>query len=334
MTTLDEILGGSSPNRGYAPKGSQEWAEQNSGENAPVSSSPTAQSQSKAKSKPSSGAGAPVSGGGGGGYEELFKKLNPYTPLTEEEKAKEQKKRRRDEIISAIGDGVAALSNLYFTTQGAPNMYTGKNTMSEATKVRYDKLLKEREANETAYLQGMLRAKQADDEASRAERSWQRQLALDQEAKDRYQEQFEYRKERDEAEDDYREKSLETKKEIADDKLEAEKNKQKVNSGSGGNSSGGYPTPDGKVLKTKAAAVAHMRTLGYGSPEPKIKRSTQYSSQGRKRGYSETTVEPDYDDWYEYIDNKIGSPKGSNKPQPQNQNQKPQKRTKPIKVVM
>lgn len=319
MTTLDEILGGgSTPSGGNPPKGSQEWAEQNSGE----------------KSKPSSGAGAPASGGGGGGYEELFKKLNPYTPLTEEEKAKEQKKRRRDEIISAIGDGVAALSNLYFTTQGAPNMYTGKNTMSEATKVRYDKLLKEREANETAYMQGMLRAKQADDEASRAERSWQRQLALDQEAKDRYQEQFEYRKERDEAEDDYREKSLETKKEIADDKLEAEKNKQKVNSGSGGNSSGGYPTPDGKVFKTKAAAVAHMRTLGYGSPEPKIKRSTQYSSQGRKRGYSETTVEPDYDDWYEYIDNKIGSPKGSNKPQPQNQNQKPQKRTKPIKVVM
>lgn len=328
MTTLDEILGGSSPNREYAPKGSQEWAEQNSGENAPVSSSSTAQTQSKAKSKPSSGAGAPVTGGG---YEELFKKLNPYTPLTEEEKAKEQKKRRRDEIISAIGDGVAALSNLYFTTQGAPNMYTGKNTMSEATKVRYDKLLKEREANETAYLQGMLRAKQADDEASRAERSWQRLLALDQEAKDRYQEQFEYRKERDKAEDDYREKSLETKKEIADDKLEAEKNKPKGNSGSGGNSSGGYPTPDGKVFKTKAAAVAHMRTLGYGSPETKTKRSTQYSSQGRKRGYSETTVEPDYDDWYEYIDNKIGEQK-TNKPQPQNQ--KPQKRTKPIKVVM
>ena len=331
MTTLDEILGGSSPNRGYAPKGSQDWAEQNSGENAPVSSSPTAQTQSKAKSKPSSGAGAPVSGGGGGGYEELFKKLNPYTPLTEEEKAKEQKKRRRDEIISAIGDGVAALSNLYFTTQGAPNMYTGKNTMSEATKVRYDKLLKEREANETAYLQGMLRAKQADDEASRAERSWQRQLALDQEAKDRYQEQFEYRKQRDKAEDDYREKSLETKKKIADDKLEAEKNKPKGNSGSGGNSSGGYPTPDGKVFKTKAAAVAHMRTLGYGSPNKKTRRTTQYISQGVESGYSETEVEPDYDDWYEYIDNKIGEQK-TNKPQ--SQNQKPKKRTKPIKVVM
>lgn len=318
MTTLDEILGdGSTPSGGNPPKGSQESAEQNSGE----------------KSKPSSGAGAPASGSGGGGYEELFKKLNPYTPLTEEEKAKEQKKRRRDEIISAIGDGVAALSNLYFTTQGAPNMYTGKNTMSEATKVRYDKLLKEREANETAYLQGMLRAKQADDEASRAERSWKRQLALDQEAKDRYQEQFEYRKERDKAEDDYREKSLETKKKIADDKLEAEKNKPKGNSGSGGNSSGsgGYPTPDGKVFKTKAAAVAHMRTLGYGSPNKKSRKTTQYI-QGVETGYSETEVEPDYDDWYEYIDNKIGSPKGSNKPQPQNQ--KPQKRTKPIKVVM
>ena len=32
------------------------------------------------------------------------------------------------------------------------NMYTGKNTMSERTKVRYDKLMKEREGKEKEYL--------------------------------------------------------------------------------------------------------------------------------------------------------------------------------------
>ena len=321
-TTFDEILGSGSSSGEVIPEGTQQ--EKKSRENVPpapeIESEPTTKTE---ESKPI-----------GGGYLKLYEMLSPHTPLTKEEKEKEQKKRRRDEIFSAIGDGVAALSNLYFTTQGAPNMYSGKNTMSEATRVRYDKLLKEREANDTAYLQGAMRAKQADDEAERAERAWRRQLGLDQEKREQRKEEMEYRKQRDQALDDYRRESLKTKKEIADDKIEAEKNKPKGNSGSGvGSNSGGYPTPDGKVFKTKAAAIAHMKTLGYGSPETKIKRSTQYSSQGRKRGYTETTVEPDYEDWYDYINNKIGEkPKEKNKPQPQTE--KPKKRTKPIQVKM
>lgn len=321
-TTLDEILGSGSSSGEVVPEGTQQ--EKKSGENVP----PAPEIESEPTTKPEES--KPI----GGGYLKLYEMLSPHTPLTEEEKAKEQKKRRRDEIISAIGDGVTALSNLYFTTKGAPNMYSGKNTMSEATRVRYDKLLKEREANDTAYLQGAMRAKQADDEDERTERAWRRQLGLDQEKREQHKEEMEYRKQRDKALDDYRRDSLQTKKQIADDKIEADKNKPKGNSGSGGGSnSGNYPTPDGKVFKTKAAAIAHMKTLGYGSPETKIKRSTQYSSQGRKRGYTETTVEPDYEDWYDYINNKMGEkPKETNKPQPQTE--KPKKRTKPIQVKM
>ena len=221
MATLDEILGGSPPDGGghapkgsqewaeqnsgenaggsggsTPPKGSQEWAEQNSGENAPVSSSPTAPTQPGAKSKPSSGAGAPASGGGGGGYEELFKKLNPYTPPTAEELEKERKREKRAQIFAAIGDGITALSNLFFTTQYAPNMYDGKNTISTANKVRYDKLVKDREEKNTAYYNALMRARQADDEAAHRERSWQRQLGLDQEARDRYNEGIQHRNER------------------------------------------------------------------------------------------------------------------------------------------
>ena len=203
MATLDEILGGSPPNGGgHAPKGSQEWAEQNSGDNAPVSSSPTAPTQPGAKSKPSSGAGAPASGGGGGGYEELFKKLNPYTPPTAEELEKERKREKRAQIIAAIGDGITALSNLFFTTQYAPNMYDGKNTISQANKVRYDKLIKDREEKNTAYFNGLMRARQADDENAHRERSWQRQLGLDQEARDRYNESITHRNEREQIADD------------------------------------------------------------------------------------------------------------------------------------
>ena len=225
MATLDEILGGSPPDSGghapkgsqewaeqnsgentggngstQPPKGSQEWAEQNSGENAPVSSSvPTTPAQPKPKATQAGGGGAP---GGGGGYEELFKKLNPYTPPTEEELAKEKKKQKRAQIFAAIGDGVTALANLYFATQYAPNMYDGKNTLSHSNKVRYDKLVKDREEKNTAYFNGLMKARQADADDAHRERSWQRQLGLDQEARDRYNESIAHRNERERISDE------------------------------------------------------------------------------------------------------------------------------------
>ena len=178
MATLDEILGGSPPDGGgYAPKGSQEWAKQNSGDNAPVeftttprssTPTPTTPAPPLAQTKPEAKTGDTK---GVGGYEELFRKLNPYTPPTADELEKEKKKRKRDEILAAIGDGITALSNLYFATQYAPSMYDGKKTMSEATRVRYDKLLKDREEKNTAYYNGLLRAKQADADNAYRERS-------------------------------------------------------------------------------------------------------------------------------------------------------------------
>lgn len=201
MATLDEILGGSSPGSGgYAPKGTKEWTEQHSGDNAPVSSPPAAPpTPAKQNGTPPTNGGTSA---GGGGYEALFRQLNPYTPPTAEELEKEKKKQRRNEIFAAIGDGVMALSNLFFTTQGAPNMYTGKNTMSERTKIRYDKLMKDRDEKNTAYFNGLIRAKQADAEEAHRERSWQRQLGLDQKNDDRYNEGIQHRNEREKIADD------------------------------------------------------------------------------------------------------------------------------------
>ena len=223
MATLDEILNGGSPNgRGRAPKGTQEWAEQNagenaggsggstpqngspewaeqhSGENAPVSSSPTAPTQPGATSKPSSEAGAPASGGR---YEKLFKQHNPYTPPTAEELEKERKKQKREQIIAAIGDGLTALSNLYFTSQYAPNMYSADNSLSEKTKKRYEKIRENREVRQAAYLNGLAQAMKDDKKAADNERRWQRQLGLDQEARDRYEREWKHRIEREEEED-------------------------------------------------------------------------------------------------------------------------------------
>lgn len=112
-------------------------------------------------------------------YEDMFRQLNPYKPPTQEELEKERKKQRREQIFAAIGDGISALSNLYFTTQYAPNMYSGRNTASQRVKDRWDKLAADRNANMTAYINGLMRARQADDAYDNNERQWARQLGLD-----------------------------------------------------------------------------------------------------------------------------------------------------------
>ncbi|MDO4527598.1 MAG: hypothetical protein Q4C03_02290 [bacterium] len=218
MATLDDILGGSPPSGGNAPKGSAEWADQNSGDkagssggNAPKGSAEWADQNSGDKAPVSStpkqpAEKKPASTGQTsqmvGGYEDLYKRLNPYTPPTEEELAKERKRQKTESIIAAVSDGIAAMSNLFFATQYAPNMYTGKNTLSERTKIRYDKLMKEREEKNTAYFNGMLKARQADQEAAHRERSWQRQLGLDAEAQRRYEESIQHRNEREQIADE------------------------------------------------------------------------------------------------------------------------------------
>lgn len=59
---------------------------------------------------------------------------------TKEEQEAEAKRQKRNALFAAISDGVSALSNLYFTTKGAPNAYTGKKTMTDAVQDRYAKI--------------------------------------------------------------------------------------------------------------------------------------------------------------------------------------------------
>lgn len=112
-------------------------------------------------------------------YEQMFKILNPYTPLTPEQKAEEERKQRREKTIAAIGDGISALSNLYFTTQYAPNAFNAQNSASKKTRERWDRLNKEREANMNAYIQGLMRARQADEAKDQADKEWERAIGLD-----------------------------------------------------------------------------------------------------------------------------------------------------------
>lgn len=120
-------------------------------------------------------------------YAELYEALNPNKPETPEERAEREKKEKRQAIFSAIGDGISALSNLYFTTQYAPNAYDASKGMSAATRARWDKLKREREANQRVYADGYMRALAMDKDNDRADRSWRRTLERDKISDERYE---------------------------------------------------------------------------------------------------------------------------------------------------
>lgn len=146
-------------------------------------------------------------------YVEMYKKLNPYQPPTQEELEKERKKEKREKMFAAIGDTISALSNLYFTTQYAPNMYKHENSQSDKVKSKWDKLREDRDAQMNAYIKNLMAAQQADDENAENERKWQRQLDVDAYNKGKDADEFQYKKDRDNIKDEQWQKSYDQKAE-------------------------------------------------------------------------------------------------------------------------
>ena len=108
-------------------------------------------------------------GSGGGAkrrmsYVDILNQTSSYKPPTEEEIERESKRNKRNALFSALGDGLTALSNLYFASKGAPDM-TSKPLMSEKSEERKERYRKEREADKAAYLKAYMMARQLDDEA-------------------------------------------------------------------------------------------------------------------------------------------------------------------------
>lgn len=143
-----------------APKGTEAWTEQHSGENAPAptESKPTPQTDVAPPADKGLGVSPQNNADAVMGYDQQIAALqeaaNKTKPETEEERKKRERREKSKKIIAAVGDGLMALSNLYFTTRGAPNMYDHK-TMSQQTplQAQLDKLKAEREANADKYLQ-------------------------------------------------------------------------------------------------------------------------------------------------------------------------------------
>lgn len=235
MATKDEILNGGAPAPAPAPT------------TPPAVQSPEQQNEQPVNS-----------------YEALIARFMPK-PKTQEELAKEQKKYRRNQIFNAIGEGIQALSNLYFTTQYAPNMYNAKDNSIERTKVRYDKMMSDNKSNALSYINAMMGARQADDAAARDKRNWERQLARDKAADDKYAAEQEYKKERDNIADDRYAAEQEYKKQrdkAADDWKQKTFDENKRQSDRNYNFQVKQHKDNVEVKKTAAAATAARGVRG------------------------------------------------------------------------
>lgn len=152
-----------------APKGTEAWTEQNSGGNAPV--------PSESKEPPKTDV-APHNDTMG--YDQqiavLQEAANRVKPETEEERKKRERREKSAKIVSAVSDGLQALSNLFFTTRGAPNMYDHKEA-SQLTPLqeKLEKLKAERQANADKYLQYSLKIGDAQNERAKTLREMEAQ---------------------------------------------------------------------------------------------------------------------------------------------------------------
>ena len=117
-------------------------------------------------------------------YRDILAKLAPQT--SDEEKKKQMRREKRNSIIGALGDGLSALSNLYFTTKGAPDQGL-KPGLTDAAKKRMDDLRAQWQKEKDKYQDLMLKGLEMD----REQGNWLKSYELQKNEEERKQKTFE-----------------------------------------------------------------------------------------------------------------------------------------------
>lgn len=116
-------------------------------------------------------------------YRDILAKLAPQT--SDEDKKKQMRRERRKAIVSALGDGLSALSNLYFTTKGAPDQGL-KPGMTDAAKKRMDDLRAQWQKEKDKYQDLMLKGLEMDREQGNWLKSYELQKNADKRAEEKF----------------------------------------------------------------------------------------------------------------------------------------------------
>ena len=227
---------------------------------------------------------------------------------TEEQRKKREKREKSKRVIAAVGDGIRALSNLYFTSQYAPNMYNPDDTQLAKVDARQEKLKAEREANRDKYLNYSLRIGDLENDRAKTVREMEAQaerLRLAREKADREQEEHKWladlqpdKKREQTAKADATESVAKTKKAEADNadaiqkaKLKTEQEqgkteqtKQTVNKATAKLRGAQTVESGARTANQHAGAVAHYAAAG-ASNRSNQKEFVAYDEKGRPHYY-------------------------------------------------
>lgn len=109
-------------------------------------------------------------------YADMYKILNPELNETAEQRANREKKERTKARIAALGDGLRALSNIYFATKGAKVVYNPESDMTKVVNKRKEYMDAQREKNRASWLAGYQRALALDEQARSHDMTYAEQL--------------------------------------------------------------------------------------------------------------------------------------------------------------
>lgn len=109
-------------------------------------------------------------------YADMYKMLNPELNETAEQRANREKKERTKARIAALGDGLRALSNIYFATKGAKVVHNPESDMTQAVNKRKAYMDAQREKNRASWLAGYQRALALDEQARSRDMTYAEQL--------------------------------------------------------------------------------------------------------------------------------------------------------------
>lgn len=258
-------------------------------------------------------------------YVDMFKMLNPEQVETAEQKERREKKERAKARIAAIGDGLRALSNIYFSTKGAKVLHNPDSDMTKEVNKRKDYMDAQREKNRAAWLAGYQKAIALDEEARKnnltlAElmryhdmrndidkvKSDQGQQKIDQGNRRLYLSKMKYK-----TDADYKKAVLDINKALADgqishwqaqeaiERMNAETGRIRANkSGSGGSRTGSYTGEVDEYMdlmekdpEGMAEAAREVKKIGY-SPKTAAGKKAQKIAYLRKHGKTKKSHTP------------------------------------------
>ena len=164
-------------------------------------------------------------------YADMFKAMygNDGEEETEEQKKKRLKRERTNAIIASVGDGLRALSNMYFATKNAKVNHNPEQDMSATMLKRKQLLDTQREKNRAAWLRGYQKAQELDEYARRTNttaaeavrKGDQNDRKLDQNDRklDQKQQEIDLKAWKYTNDADYKERLLQLKEKLADNKI-------------------------------------------------------------------------------------------------------------------